>query len=57
MGTLWRSCAKMHEPIELPFGVVSGVGADTDVLDGGAHSQGEREVLGTFLEGILVYWF
>jgi len=25
MGTLWCSCAKVHEAIKLPFGMVSGV--------------------------------
>jgi len=24
-GSLWRSCAKVHEVIEMPFGVVSGM--------------------------------
>ena len=26
MRTLWCSCAKVHEPSKLPFGVVRGVG-------------------------------
>jgi len=34
MGTLLRSCAEVHEPIELSFGVVSGVGQGIHVLDG-----------------------
>ena len=31
---LWRWCARMHEAIELQFGVVSGVRLGNDVLDG-----------------------
>ena len=34
MGTLLHSCAKVHEPIELSFWMVSGVGRGTGVLDG-----------------------
>jgi len=30
----------------MPFGVVSGVGTGTGVLDGGPHPQGEGKVLG-----------
>ena len=41
MGTLWHSCAKVREPIELPFGVVSGVGPVIGVLDGGPHPPRE----------------
>jgi len=33
MGTLLRNCAKVHEPIELLFGVVNGVGRGMGVLD------------------------
>jgi len=37
MGTLLRSCAKLHESIEMPFVVVSEVGLGMGVLDGGPH--------------------
>ena len=46
-------CAKVHEPIELPFGVVNGVGPGTGVLDGSPNLRGEEEVLGFFL----IHWF
>jgi len=46
MGSLWHSCAKVHELIEVSFGVVSGVGPGIGVLDGGLCIQGEVEVLG-----------
>ena len=48
MGTLWRSCAKLHEAIELPFGVVSGVGPGIDVLDRGSRALRGREGFGKF---------
>jgi len=35
-GDLVHSCAEMHEPIELSFGVVSGIGSGIHVLDAGA---------------------
>jgi len=35
MGTLLHSCANVHKPIELSFGVVSRVGRRTGILDGG----------------------
>ena len=35
MGNLWRSCVKVREAIELPFGVVNGVGRARGVLDRG----------------------
>jgi len=38
-GTVWHSYAKVHEPIELSFGVVSGVGPGIGVLDGGPCAQ------------------
>ena len=41
LGTLWHSWAKVCEPIELPFGVVSGVGPSIGVLDGGPLAQGK----------------
>ena len=34
LGTFLHSCAKVHEPIELSFGVVSGVSRGMGVLDG-----------------------
>jgi len=37
MGTLLQSCLKVHEVIELPFGVVNGVDPGIGVLDGGPH--------------------
>jgi len=46
MGTLLRNCAKVHEPIELLFGVVNGVGRGMGVLR--YVSQGEKEVSGFF---------
>jgi len=45
MGTLLRSCVKVHEVIKLPFGEVSGVGRRVRVLDGVYIWQGEVEVL------------
>ena len=42
MGTLLRSCAEVHEPIELSFGVVSGVTPGIDVLDGGLRASRGR---------------
>jgi len=36
------------EPIELSFGVVSGVGPGIDELDGGPCAQGEGAVSGIF---------
>jgi len=35
MGTLLHSCAEVRELIELSFMVISGVGPDIGVLDGG----------------------
>jgi len=42
--TLWRSCAKLRESIEMLFGVVSGVGQGMGLLDGGSHPP--RRILG-----------
>ena len=50
MESLWRISAKVREPIELPFGVVSGVGPGIGVLDGIHIHQGKGEILGFFLE-------
>jgi len=50
MGPLLHSCVEVCEPIELSFGVVSGVGPGIDVLDG-VHvpqAQGEGAVSGNF---------
>jgi len=55
MGNLLRSCAEVREPIELSFGVVSGVGPGIHVLDGVHVSQKEEAVLGIFLH--LRHWF
>ena len=46
MGPLLRSCAEVREPIELSFGVVSGVHPGIDVLDGVHVPQGEGAVAG-----------
>jgi len=40
MGPLLRSCAEVREPIELSFGVMSGIGSVIHVLDGGARGEG-----------------
>jgi len=48
MGTLWHWCVKMREAIELPFGVVSGVGPGIGLLDGGPDLPREGNF---FLEG------
>jgi len=34
-GNLLHTCAEVHEPVKLSFGVVSGVGPGIDVLRGG----------------------
>jgi len=54
MGSLWHSYAKI---IELLFGLVSGVGQDISVLDGGPYPQGEGEVFGGFLPHWLQWRF
>jgi len=48
MGTLLHICAEVHEPIELSFGLVSGVGLGIRVLDGRPRAPREREVLGFY---------
>jgi len=53
MGNLWRNCAKVCDPVELSFGMVSAVGPGIGVLDGVHVPQGEREVLRLFLP----HWF
>jgi len=42
MGTLLCSCVEVHEPIELSFGIVSGVSRVIDVLDGVPHASRGR---------------
>jgi len=49
MGTLLRTCVKVHEPIKLSFGIVSGVGPGTDVLDGSPHTSRGRGCFGSCL--------
>jgi len=46
-GTLLRTCVELREPIELSFGVVSGLGSGVHVLDG-AHLPREGWILGSF---------
>jgi len=48
MGPLLRSCMEVREPIELSFGVVSGMVPGIDVLDGVHMPQGEGAVSGIF---------
>jgi len=38
MGPLLHSCMEVHEPIELSFGVVSGMGPGIDVCNGGPRA-------------------
>jgi len=52
MRSLWRICAKVREPIELPFWVVSGVRPDIGVLDGVHISQGKGS-LGFFFSSLV----
>jgi len=40
MGTLWRTCVKVCEAIELLFGVVSGVSRGMNILDGSSSGKG-----------------
>jgi len=42
MGTLLHSCVEVRKAIKLSFGVVSGVGPSTDVLDGGPRAPRGR---------------
>ena len=48
MGLLLCSCAEVHEPIELSFGMVSGMGPGIDVLDGSMCLKGNGLFLGFF---------
>jgi len=54
VGNLLHSCVEVCEPIELSFGVVSGVGGWMGVLDGVHVPQGEEAVFGW---GISPHWF
>lgn len=40
-----RSCEKMAEPIEMPFGLNTWVGPRNHVLDGGPHPLWEEAIL------------
>jgi len=58
MGPLLCSCAEVHEPIELLFDMVSGVGPGIDVQNEGPQSscmKGKGRFLGLFAS--LVHWF
>jgi len=48
MGHLLRSCVKVHEPIELSFGVVSGVGSGIDQMGSTSCLKGKGMFLGFF---------
>jgi len=39
------SCAKMAQPIEMPFRMLSGVGPENHVLDAGADPPCEQPIL------------
>jgi len=41
-GILLHSCVEVHEPIELSFGMVSGVNGEMHVLDGVHVYQGKE---------------
>jgi len=55
MGMLLHSCAEACEPIELPFGEMSGVGPGIHVLDGDHVPQGEGVDFRSFAP--LIQWF
>jgi len=42
MGNLLHSCLEVREPIELSFGLMSGVGPGINVLDGGPRASRGR---------------
>jgi len=46
--SLLRRCVEVREPIELSYGVVSGVGPGIDLLHGVHMPQGEGAVSGIF---------
>ena len=52
MRTLLHSCVKVHELIELSFGVVCGIGGGMGILDGGPRAARVRAVLVFWL-----HWF
>jgi len=41
-GLVWRNCAKLREPMELSFGMVSRVGREMGVLDGSTCPKGKE---------------
>jgi len=53
MGTLLHSYVEVREPIELSFGVVSGVGRGMGVLDGVQVPQGVWQFRGV----LTLHWF
>jgi len=57
MGNLWRCCAKVREPIELSFGVVSGIGSGIGVLDGGPRAPNVREGFFRILNDVFEFIF
>jgi len=53
MGILFHSCAEVHEPIELSFGVVSWVSGGMDVLDGGSRISRGLDSFGGLLSPLV----
>jgi len=56
MGTLLRSCAEVHEPIDLSFGTVSGVSPGIHVLNEGSRALKGRGCFADFL-AFVPHWF
>jgi len=56
MGTLLYGCMKVNEPIEMLFGMVSGVGPDIDILDEGSCTSRRRGCCGDF-SAFVPHWF
>jgi len=54
-GTLWHSCVKVHEAIELLFGMMSGISPGIAFLDEGPHPARGRGGVGGFDVGLLVW--
>jgi len=52
MDSLWHICAKVRVPIELPFGVISGVSPGIGVMDGVHIPQGK----GRFWWFFFLHW-
>ena len=48
MGFFLRTCVEMREPIELSFGLVSGVSPGIHVLGGGSRAPKGRVCFGGF---------